>query len=378
MKIAIITLSGYDNLGNRLQNLAMEKIFRKYSSEVITLFQGVGEIYSPNNDESFYAHYKKLKPIYGEDYVSIKNNIMKNTDDNITFKKERLERFISLKKFSEKYLNEIDYNLPENQVPNSIEKQYDYFVVGSDQVWNPLWATPNRLLAFTRKEKKIAFATSFGVSIIPESMTNFYKELLSNINYLAVREIRGKEIIKSLVNRDVPVLLDPTLVLPKNEWLNHLKPHEVKPGKKYLLTYILGRYTKKITEDVEYISRRYDLDVVNLGRLEEPKFINTDPEEFLDYIIDAEILLTDSYHGVIFSNLLNTPYIIYERNDHLPEMNSRIRTLDLFFNVKKRDRKKINLADEKILYYKDDLFEFKKDKLVLESKKFLKTIFSNQ
>ena len=114
-------------------------------------------------------------------------------------------------------------------MPDDLSDQYDYFITGSDQVWNPnyLYGSSIYFLAFAPKHKRIAFAPSFGVSEIKPEYVERYKEWLSGMHRLSVREDDGAKIIKRINRKRRPVLVDPTMLLTKEKWLSIAKPARI-------------------------------------------------------------------------------------------------------------------------------------------------------
>lgn len=98
--------------------------------------------------------------------------------------------------------------------------KYDYFITGSDQVWNPHYnfIGTSDLLAFAKPEQRISYSASFGVDEIPDEKKKEYTENLSQFMALSVREKRGAEIIKELTGKDAQVVLDPTMLLTSDQW----------------------------------------------------------------------------------------------------------------------------------------------------------------
>jgi hypothetical protein len=258
---------------------------------------------------------------------------IKNINSRKTIE-SRVRKFII---FSKKYLHEVEYE-------SSKIKEYDYFITGSDQVWNPYYSLEHEkyFLQFAPKEKRIAYAPSFGVSEIPEDKKEIYKQWLNEIPHLSIRENEGAKIIKELTGKDAPVLVDPTLLLTKQEWLEISKEHENKPKSKYLLTYFLGDIPTKRKKLIKNIAKKYNLKIVRLADLKDKKTYTADPSEFIDYINSAEIFLTDSFHGTVFSILMGTPFYIFQRLGG-KSMYSRINTLLEMTHFKNREEKDINL-----------------------------------
>jgi hypothetical protein len=335
-KVGIITLHGYENYGNKLQNYALQEIIKELGYEAHTLI--ITDTKRKSSGNKFLSTIKANidKPI---------NIICKKIVNKINKKlyyyrySEIIKRRTSLfKEFSNMYLNEQFYSNRQSEL-EMINKNYDYFIAGSDQIWNPQYINNSGLdfLVFADENKRIAYAPSFGMDNIPEECKKNYIKWISKMKYLSVREVSGVAIIKELINRDVPVLVDPTLLLSKDRWLNVSKLAHNKPKDKYLLTYFLGGMTKEIKKSVNNIAKKYNFQIVHLANINEKKSYVTSPCEFIDYINSASLVFTDSFHGVVFSILMEKPFVVYKRITESFSIYSRIETLLDMFQLKSRE-----------------------------------------
>lgn len=197
-KAGIITIFGEYNFGNRVQNYAVQEVLKKFNLDVYTIKNL--SIYSTMASEKTQKDRQRIAKF-------------REFNENIKFEKETIYK---------------EYEVPEN-----IKNDYDYFVMGSDQLWNYTYKTSfskNSMASFAKKEQKISFAASMGVSNPPEKDDPIYgvvKKYLEDIKYLSVREDAAKSIIKQMTGRDdVEVLLDPTMMLSANEWEKVMKKPE--------------------------------------------------------------------------------------------------------------------------------------------------------
>lgn len=324
-KIGIFTINDYNNYGNRLQNYATQEVLKSLGFSVETVINST----QYNTRENSINKIEKLKELTIKDFFSksLSKVWYKVNKENIHYKKA--QRIKSFKNFTSSYISETDYSIAENNIPENLSNKYDYFVTGSDQVWNPVFRYGSSVdfLTFAPKNKRIAYSPSFGIAEIPSNYIDDYKVWLSEMHRLSVRENAGAKIIKDLTGRNATVLLDPTLMLTKEKWLSISKKASNKTEKEYLLTYFLGDIPKKIKRRISNIAADNNLQIINLA---DPKDVNTyitGPSEFIDYIHSASVFCTDSFHGVVFSVLMDTPFIIFDRKGNLPSMNSRIDTL---------------------------------------------------
>mgnify|MGYP001369123238 CR=1 FL=1 len=323
-RIGIITLNGYFNYGNRLQNYALQEVLKSYGFLVETILVKV------QKEEKEKGENYKIELILK--YIK---SILKFVLRYKRHEKIRTQRFLE---FSKKHIHETDFFIFENNVPSEVVSKYDFFVTGSDQVWNPEYNGMSSVyfLTFAPKSKRISYAASFGISDLPNESIQKYKKWLSEIKYLSVREEAGAKIVKELTGRDAEVHLDPTLLLTKEEWMCISRESPNKPKAKYILTYFLGNISEVRQKIINDIAEEYQLEVVSLANIKDKRTYIADPSEFLDYIDSAELILTDSFHGSVFSILFEKPFIVFEREGHEKPMTSRLDTLLSKFQLQSR------------------------------------------
>lgn len=337
-KIGIITLNGYFNYGNRLQNYALQEVLKSFNYDVETIW-----VENKVRTKKSKSTREKLKMIVKDPKAILRRIYRLFYLDNLNNQREQI-----FKDFSNKYIKETTTKISEDYLPNDFLNQYEYFVTGSDQVWNPFFtnASPLYFLTFAPKEKRIAYSPSFGISELPAECVNDFSTWIDNMAYLSVREDAGADIIYDLTGRNAKVLADPTLLLSKENWLSIAKPVSNKPKEDYLLTYFLGAVPDTTKAQIKKYAQKYNLRVVNLAKSKYKEFYLTDPAEFLDFINSATLFYTDSFHGTVFSILFETPFIVTDRKGQLPSMNSRIKTLLSKFVMEERHIN--NIEEEKI------------------------------
>lgn len=214
---------------------------------------------------------------------------------------------------------------------DSIEQmnsEYDIFITGSDQVWNYKLTGKdmNFLLKFVHEnEKKFSYAASIGLDEIEQCVRNEYKELLAGFQEISLRERRAKEIVYELCGKTGQVVVDPTLLLTRQDWERVIVSPQRKKG--YIAVYQLG-ISKRFTEFVRKTARDKHLKVwyipFPLGGFVKGKWdITVGPSEWLGIVKNADYVVTDSYHGVIFSLLFHRKFIV-EVNERNKNVGSRI------------------------------------------------------
>ena len=341
-KVGIITLHGYHNYGNRLQNYALQETIKELGFDVETVV-----VVSGNTSDNLIEKLSKISTMSRKEvYKKILNKIKQKT--NYYFNKKLIHQRIKVfKDFSKKYLSEKVYYCSNNDELKNLSLKYDFFITGSDQVWNPLYKSklPIYFLTFAEKHKRISYAPSFGVSEIPYECIEEYRKYLYGMHKLSVREEAGAEIIKDLTGLTVPVLIDPTLLLSKEKWMSISKEAIYKPKNNYLLTYFLGDISDENRKMINNIANMKNLQIVNLGDIRDRKAYVAGPCEFIDYISSASLLCTDSFHGCVFSILLGTPFIVIKRNSS-QSMYSRIETLLSKFQLESRKVENIKTTEQ--------------------------------
>ncbi len=330
MKVGIVTINDFNNYGNRLQNYAVQEVLKKLGNDAITL----RNIPLLNTKKMFAFRYLK--------YLLLNKN-----------KKEVSERD---KCFSE-FNKNIKFNKKLVTPYSSLAKKFDYFVVGSDQVWKP---TYNRMrdvdfLSFAKNEQKIALSASFGISKLSPQEEKFAKKYLENFKAISVRENSGKEIVEKLTKRkDIKLLVDPTMLLSKEEWQKVSKKPKMLEDNKYILCYFLGNLSLKRKQEIQKFADKNNCTIINLLDKNDP-FYNTGPSEFLYLEQNAFMICTDSFHSSVFALIFNRPLLIFKREDDKVDMTSRIDTLVEKFNL--NDRVYNGIINEKNLkLYSEETF----------------------
>lgn len=314
--VGIITINDDNNYGNRLQNYALQAVINKKDftmSNIVNL-----------NDER--------RSYINQQLSRIKKSLMCIININKRERKRNFKIFNKNKIKKEKmYINNIH---KERKALN----KYNKFVIGSDQIWNPHYIESVKVdfALFAPKEKVISYAASFGVNDIPEDKKEFFIKGLNNVSKISVREERGAEIVKELTGREAQVVLDPTLLLDKEDWEEVIKKPKNVPRKKYILTYFLGNISEERKNKFEKLAEESDYEIVNLGKIEYPEYFIAGPSEFLWYFENAEIIFTDSFHACVFSIIFDKTFYYMNREDKSVSMNSRIETLLKTFELQDR------------------------------------------
>ncbi len=312
-KIGIITLTGDKNYGNKLQNYALHYLLSKYNYELFTIWPKTSIL-------------KKILIYFKRKLISIFPFISRK-------KNEFYCREKNFKEFDNKYLKRFYINSKKIEKLNGV---FDYFVIGSDQIWNPnLINYYFGFSIFKTNVKLFSYAASLGVGEVNDEYIDKIKYLLTKdrIPYISVRESTGVKIISEITNRkDISENIDPTLLLNNDEWdMLSKKPKQLKTDK-YILTYFLGKLSDKRKYEIERVAIENNCEIINLLDVESP-FYKIGPSEFLYLEKNAFLICTDSFHSSVFALIYNTPFLIFDRVDNAENMSSRLNDFIVKFNL---------------------------------------------
>lgn len=300
-KVGIITFTDGDNYGQRLQNLAVQEIIKELGFEPYTIRQNKGLR-------------KRLKIAKQGLKSFLSGTWMANC-----------KRHIAFKRFDRTFINYYYKSISEKNMNIFPEQNFSFFVAGSDQIWSPYSDDVNAtmFLWFTNKYKRISIVPSMACEEIPYELRDIYKEYLTAFKWLSVRENKGAQLIYELVGRKPEVLIDPTLMFNRDFWEKYEnKPIWLKESD-YLLFYFLG--SRELCDSVDELKIKYCCPVIDL--LEDKRYRVSGPSEFLYLIHHSKLVVTDSYHGSIFSMLYGVPFMFKERQESSLNMSSRFDTL---------------------------------------------------
>ena len=302
-KVAIVTLVGYFNFGNRLQNYALTKVLEKM----------------------------------GYDTYSVRNwNLKKIIKENIKLRLFFIKKYKRLRPFY-KFTKE---NIKEISLSDIKRKKIKKIIVGSDQVWNPKYYEEDHNFLYNplKDETVISYAASIGTSEINEKYHKTYKKILIKYDKISVRERTAELELKKITGRDdIVTLVDPTMLLSKEEWQNiERKPSKYIEGKRYILNYFLGDVSEEEKKAINEFAINNDCTIINILDKKD-SFNNCGPKEFIYLINHSYLICTDSFHSCVFSFIFNKPFIVFKRKGCSNEMYSRIENLIKTFDLKDRE-----------------------------------------
>lgn len=332
-KIGIITYFYYYNYGTMLQGYALQ-----YAMEKLGKGQFSAEIIDCRFDEKRLTKLQifKIRCSLIFNYLfGIRRVIRRAKEKRIYAKYD--SQFCLRKKFFENFADEYchltpqTYRRSEDIYTNA--PLFDIYVTGSDQTWSPKVGLRDSLfLGFAPNDKlRAAYAPSIGVAEYSEEEKKYVKEHLKKYKFVSCRENYGTENLKTLSPVPVETVLDPTLLVRGDEW----RKIAVKPAVdgKYILCYFIGD-RKYYRDFAEQLSKQLNLPLVfipvsflDFSPGENLKW-ETGPREFLGLIDDAEVVLTDSFHGTIFSINFNKTFYSFIKHSGKKAMDN-MRIVDI-------------------------------------------------
>ena len=318
-ELALITLYGNGNYGNKLQNYAVEQILQNYGFNVFTL---------DCRQKDFVRYAKNVIHVLTGYHFS----------QNPAFRKSEIRKEILLKCFSKKHLHAVRMtNL------NKIKRQFDFFCIGSDQVWNPAWMDDRTkhlmLMDFVDKSKKMTLSASFGVEELDSVWKVFFAKRLGDFEEISVREEAGAKMVNDLCHVKADVHIDPTLMLGAEKWAE-LAEKPAGYSREYIENSIVIYFLGNIDEDtkirIQKTARKNELNIIALDRNDIEGGFVPSLEEWIYCIGHARLVMTDSFHGSVFSFLFDRNLLVFRRKDQNASMFSRIQTLLKKFEMEDR------------------------------------------
>ena len=346
MKIGIVTWFHYKNYGTVLQAYSLRKFLENkgYDCRLIN--------YIPVSNENLWEKFLNgnvKKGIERRIENHHFNSLPLSIREDITERNKRFEKFIE-KNIKLTKLIEKDADLQK------LNKDIDCFICGSDQIWNPENLNNIYFLNFVNdKNKKISYAPSFGVSELPRNKKENIREWINRFDRISIREEKGHDILKSLTQKDVQVVVDPTLLLSKKNWEELLINPNINED--YILCYFLGdreEYWNQLKRIKNLTGYKVIIIPIKFNSyLQDGELrTSTSPSEFVGLIKNAKLVLTDSFHGTIFSLKFEKDFYVFKRfkDTNKGSQNSRIYNILKLVNLEER-----LLDDTHIIKSKEDI-----------------------
>ena len=334
-KIGLVAPFKDYNYGTVLQAYALYSLFKK---------QGVDAEYID------YVGLDGTETLFDKLLLCIKHPILLY---NKVFKKQRINPIVSFFSTDEFKPIKEEYDKFIKLIPSSdvttyrnikqIRKRYSSFCVGSDQTWSPFVVGPLSInfLPFVKEtKKKNSYAPSIGTSQISNSFKKSLKRNLSDFNIITCRDFYGTSILQDILKRDVVNVLDPTLLMTKEDWEPSIKKMELPDN--FILCYQLG-VKKNLIGFARKISEEKSIPVIIIPTNEytssQPESLaSVSPGNFLYLVKNAKYVVTDSFHGTLFSINFGTQFFSFSKLEGTLDTFDNIRISELLTSFELSDR----------------------------------------
>lgn len=252
---------------------------------------------------------------------------------NSLIKKKTEKRYENSVKFIQENVDVIYYNDYQALLKNP--PIADYYIAGSDQIFHPDLCKPLFFLDFLNEKKRLTYAASMGKTVVSESKEEAFKDLVSKIDTVSVREKEMVDVLSKYTSKDINVHIDPTFLTEKEVWRKYEREYALK--KPYILVYAIY-WDRKLNRELKKLRKKTGYDIVLLGTgfstvYGNKKIYDADPGQFLWLIDNAEAVVTSSFHGVAFSLIFNKKLSAVVN----PALPSRINDLLDLLNVEKKE-----------------------------------------
>ena len=337
MKVGILTIYGGANFGNKLQNYALQQFLKNegIESETIRYTVSLGRKARGKKEKLELIRKKYFSQGIPESIWNVKWIV------SAKFHKSELEakkstQYKKFEQFENKNIVLSDAVLKNVEELREYSNRYDAVIVGSDQVWNPYWqgSLDEFFLNFVPESKRVAYAPSIGVSEIPIEQKSRFKERLSGFPKLSCRENQGCKLVEELIGKECEHVCDPVFLLSPEQWQSKVKPI----SEKYVVTYFLGGQSLEAHKEIERYAKKHDCKIIDLWDEKDYTSGYAGVEEFLNYIANAKMFFTDSFHGCAFAILMETQFVICDRKviDAKQKMSSRLDSLMEILDIQGR------------------------------------------
>lgn len=311
MKIGILTLPLHTNYGGILQAWALQTVLERMGHEVKVL----------NRVQQFHSY--SFRGVIKSDVKNFIKQIINNKNaELLSIQRKNISQ--AIRPFIDKYINLSEELLSFEDIYRfARDENFDAYIVGSDQVWRPRYVPyiDEMFFSFDQRDSilKIAYAVSFGTDKCEytSEQSTMCSKLLHNFTGVSVRELSGVNLCRECFNHEAIEVLDPTLLLQKNDYLNLVDKEIYESKKNGVFAYILDE-TKEKNDIIHYIA---DLSKQNVFTCMPPnaatyKNYKKNPKtcifppltQWIKSFDDAEMVVTDSFHGTVFSIIFNKPF----------------------------------------------------------------------
>lgn len=326
MKIKVLTFFNNANIGSELQAYSMNCFLNSAGYTDVTFIK---RGYNGRIKKGIAFVKRKIKALFLHKDIKSLASVKQEYSKKHAIISTETKKKISL--FSSQSLKTEYCNIA------SMRKQKDCaYLCGSDQIWSPLIypIVKENFLACISREKKIAYAPSFGVNNLPLSFKHAVKKFISDFDYIAMREKEAAKTVSEMCSRKITTVVDPVFLVQDKCWyeLAERRISSIDIFQPYVFCYFLDEPNSNTKKNIkEIVGDRKIIYICYKQYFEEfdnSIFLDVDPAEFLYLIKNSDMVITDSFHATAFSIIFEKSMRIYSRNQ--PEelrQDDRIRNL---------------------------------------------------
>ena len=320
-RIGIMTIHTTYNYGAVLQAYATQAFFNNkgYDAELINYT-------NPHIQEMLKLSYKQDGQWTGYVKTFIRNTLF----GRLHYYKKGFSHIDEVCRFSKRFETAADLK----------NANYDVMVAGSDQLWNPLISgrmDPLFFLQFGEATKRISVASSIGSYMLNDSEKEEVKRYLQDFDHISVRETFAKDQLQPLTNKPIKVLMDPTLLLTREFWIKNIISRSQYKDKKerYIVTYFAGGNKGTHRKIIAEYAKMLNLPVWTIQysnytwKESSKKILGATMEDFVALIANADLVITDSFHGVAFSLNMGTNFVALTNTANPVRVKSLLEQLEI-------------------------------------------------
>jgi len=339
-KVGVVSCYFQQNYGSMLQALATQMVLDKlgYDNETINI-SGIRKELRKRKIRYFIKASLTSGILLSK--IGRAKNVVVRKFKKTEYVKNIEQRSSAFERFENKYFKLSKVSNSMSELSNNCN-MYRTVLVGSDQLWLPgnIAADYYTLNFVPDSVNTVAYATSFGQSVLPRDSRRLAKVFLNRIRHISVREESGAKLVKEISDRNVPVVCDPTLLLNSEDW-EKIQEKQTELEYEYIFVYFLGN--NKLHRDfVTRLKSETGLRVVCLPHVDEfvkedeicsdMAMYDIDPCQFLNLIKNAKYICTDSFHCSVFSILFKKQFFTFRRFGDKNKQSTNNR-LDTLFNM---------------------------------------------
>lgn len=347
MKVGILTFQASHNCGSMLQAFALQKVLERELNAEVEIID--------------YAN-KNSRNLYGFIDWRLNRKSLLRSFNNITHYNVVKQSRGEYEDFKKRYLVLSDKSLRNTKELAEYISKYDILIAGGDQVWNVKCTDAGKeyYLDFVHNIRKISYSPSLGgINILKYADDlSYYKSILQEFEKISVREPNGKKWLEELSGRDVTIVADPTLLLTQKEWEELLPVPEIEG--KYIFNYAFYHNFEEVNEAIEHISKRTGMPVYildhksysfyHLDKYGFFKYEKTGPLAMLGLMKNASLVMTQSFHGTLFSALFHRKFWSYNTEEYYYSDDDRATAILHQFGLDERYVKIQDLRDAPFLF----------------------------